>query len=58
MARASEVATDALKSEVKILRNGTVHGGETGRGGIRCVAAVACAGAANWLVRDASDVEM
>lgn len=58
MARASEVAMDALKSEVKILQNGTVRGGETGRGGIRCVAAVACAGAANWVEIDAPDVEM
>lgn len=58
MARASEVAMDALKSEVKILQNGTVHGGETGRGGIRCGAAVACAAAANWVAIDASDVEM
>lgn len=52
------MAMDALKSEVKILQNGPVHGGETGRGGIRCLAAVACAGAANWAVIDASDVEM
>lgn len=52
------MAMDALKSEVKILQNGTVRGGETGRGGIRCVAAVACAGAANWVEIDAPDVEM
>lgn len=52
------MAMDALKSEVKILQNGTVHGGETGRGGIRCGAAVACAAAANWVAIDASDVEM